>query len=179
MEETKNETYGDIAVSRGVTVGGDVSVKGGVEVGHDLHVKGWLVSRSHVGAMRGLYLSGESLKKNNPRPRPGWFALVGNTLPAQVWISDGEEWTPTGKTGGTLTLYSEEIAALKREVSALRQEVAALRRRVDGDTSENPLNPRILQLEYRLRDLVSNSEIISSDIAVLKTDVAGLKNPAG
>ena len=26
MEETKNETYGDIAVSRGVTVGGDVSV---------------------------------------------------------------------------------------------------------------------------------------------------------
>ena len=54
-----------------------------------------------------------------------------------------------------------------------------MRRRVDGDTSENPLNPRILQLEYRLRDLVSNSEIISSDIAVLKTDVAGLKNPAG
>ena len=113
--------------------------------------------------------------ENNPRPRPGWYALVGDTIPAQVWVSDGTEWLPTGKTGGNLKLYSEEIAALKREVTALRLEVKSLLK----DDGDGDLEQKIKDLEFEMRRYEEDRDIMSSDIADLKVDVGILKAPAG
>ena len=175
MSETGNEINGDLSVSRGITAGGDIATKGSLEVEHDVHVKGWLIAEALKGAMRGLYVSEKSLMENNPRPRPGWYALVGDTIPAQVWVSDGTEWLPTGKTGGNLKLYSEEIAALKREVTALRLEVKSLLK----DDGDGDLEQKIKDLEFEMRRYEEDRDIMSSDIADLKVDVGILKAPAG
>ena len=121
---------GNLSVSRGVTAGGDLTVHGNAEFGHNVVVKGWLDARNVKGPCKGLYASAEALSAAYPSPMPGWYALVGDTLPADVYRADGGKWVATGEKGGETNLYlddlEEEVSGLDGAVGALEGDVSSL-----------------------------------------------------
>lgn len=115
---------GNVAIGRNIAVGGGAAVRGNATFDHNVRVKGWLDAPNIKGPLKGLYESEETLRRAYPRPMPGWFALVGDTLPAAVWRVDGKDWVPTGETGGEFRLYPDR---LEREVGELGEAVGELR----------------------------------------------------
>lgn len=99
---------GDISVGRNVAVGGKADVKGSMTVGHNLKVEGWLDAKNIKGPNKGLFKTAEQLRTAYPNPHDGWWALVGDTLPAPIYRGDGGEWVATGKDGGNPTVDSTE-----------------------------------------------------------------------
>ena len=111
---------GSQTVSRHLIAGGNASVGGSLTVGHNLLVKGWVDAPNIKGPLKGLYASEAALKAAYPRPMPGWFALVGNTLPADVWRSEVTgraglspstrcEWMATGEKGGEFRVWLDDV----------------------------------------------------------------------
>lgn len=144
------EIKGSQTVSRHQVVGGNASVGGSMVVGHHLMVKGWLDAPNVKSPLKGLYASAEDLKRAYPRPLPGWFALVGDTLPADVWRSEHGEWVATGKSGGELNIYLDrvenDIEDLQEQTAKLGkdlEEEAATRERIDNSIIETTNNLRI------------------------------------
>lgn len=91
-----------MAVGRNIAAGGDASIEGALHVGHDVFVGGRLEARAFRGCDRGFFLSEEALAKAYPIAEPGWWALVGDTLPAAMYAAVDGKWVPTGKTAGTV-----------------------------------------------------------------------------
>ncbi len=149
---SNKDVQGCANVSRNVTVGGTVSVGGSVLVSHHLVVKGWVDAPHVKGPMKGLYASETALRAAYPRPEPGWFALVGNTLPAAVWRSQSGTWQPTGAQGGEFTIWLDEIeSALARD----REEITDITERLSAhDTTLSGYGTRITAAE----NTISNHE---------------------
>ncbi len=122
MTEIKNFD-GDISVGRHAVVGGDAKVCGGMKVGKNLKVEGWLDAKNLKAANKGVFLNEESLKKAYPVPKDGWWALVGDTLPAALWVAADGEWANTGGTGGDILLESEVLADIKERLARAQAEV--------------------------------------------------------
>ena len=124
MTEIKNFD-GDISVGRHAVVGGDAKVCGGVTVGKNLKVEGWLDAKNLKAANKGVFLNEESLKKAYPVPKDGWWALVGDALPAALWVAADGEWGNTGGTGGDILLESEVLADIKERLTRAQEGVDA------------------------------------------------------
>lgn len=124
MTEIKNFD-GDISVGRHAVVGGDAKVCGGMTVGKNLKVEGWLDAKNLKAANKGVFLNEESLKKAYPVPKDGWWALVGNTLPAALWVAADGEWGNTGGTGGDILLESEVLADIKERLTRAQEGIDA------------------------------------------------------
>lgn len=120
MSLYQNDIQGNANVSRNINIGGHANVNGDAFINHNLVVKGWLDAPNIKGPLKGLYASEETLKATYPRPMPGWFALVGNTLPADVYRVEGGKWIPTGEKGGVFSLYLDQ---LETDVKDLTDEV--------------------------------------------------------
>lgn len=129
MSLYNTDIQGNANISRNANVGSHANVNGDVVVGHNLFVKGWVDAPNIKGPCKGLYASEEALKAAYPRPMPGWFALVGNTLPAQVWRTDGGQWVPTGETGGQFNLWLDQ---LETDVKDLTDDVRDLEELLDN-----------------------------------------------
>lgn len=125
---TNNNIQGSASVSLDFSVGGDARVNGNAEVCHNLIVKGWLEAPNIKGPLKGFFNSEEALKRAYPRPMAGWYALVGSTLPADIWVAEliGRrwEWAPTGEVGGEFSL---PLDRMEYEVSNLRDDVRDLK----------------------------------------------------
>ena len=133
MTEIKNFD-GDISVGRHAVVGGDAKVCGDMTVGKNLKVEGWLDAKNLKAANKGVFLNEESLKKAYPVPKDGWWALVGNTLPAALWVAAGGEWGNTGGTGGDILLESEVLADIKERLTRAQEGVdAATKKNAEQD----------------------------------------------
>ncbi|KAB5161271.1 hypothetical protein GAC40_26835, partial [Bacteroides thetaiotaomicron] len=91
---------GDVSVSRNAAVGGDVTVQGKIHLKGNVKIEGWLEAKNIKAASKGLFTTIEKLKAAYPFPHDGWWALVGLSLPAPIYVGDGGEWVPTGQTGG-------------------------------------------------------------------------------
>ena len=130
-EETNNienhSVGGSVAVGRDVTVGGRSTIRGNATFNRDVYISGWLNARNIRGAGKGLYETVEKLNSAYPNPENGWFALVGNTLPADIYRAWGGVWEATGQKGGEPVL---ELARLTELSESLENEVSA---RVDAD----------------------------------------------
>lgn len=130
-EETNNienhSVGGSVAVGRDVTVGGRSIVRGNATFDRDVYISGWLNARNIRGAGKGLYETVDKLNSAYPNPENGWFALVGNTLPADIYRAWGGEWKATGQKGGEPVL---ELAKLTELSESLENEVSA---RTNGD----------------------------------------------
>ena len=124
MTEIKNFD-GDISVGRHAVVGGDAKVCGGMTVGKNLKVEGWLDAKNLKAANKGVFLNEDSLKKAYPVPKDGWWALVGDALPAALWVAAGGEWGNTGGTGGDILLESEVLADIKERLTRAQEGVDA------------------------------------------------------
>lgn len=121
---------GDLSVGRDLSVGGDSQLRGNATVGHNLTVKGWLEARNIKGANKGLFTSEEALKKAYPRPEKGWWAIVGKTLPGDIYVAENGAWVPTGEQGGNPSIdcqpFLEDLSALKDRMDATEAEIETL-----------------------------------------------------
>lgn len=127
------DIQGNSNVSRNVNVGGHANVHGDVTVNHNLVVKGWVDAPNIKGPLKGLYASEDALNSAYPRPMPGWFALVGNTLPADVYRAERGKWIPTGEKGGEFNLWLDQ---LETDVKDLNGEIKATQRSLEAETAE-------------------------------------------
>lgn len=98
-------------------VGGDCCLHGNISV------EGWLDAPNVKGFLRGLFPDTDALRRYAPRPRSGWAALVGLTLPAEVYEAVDGVWTATGRMGGQPLLDASPVGdALIIEERTRRQE---------------------------------------------------------
>ena len=116
---SKNDiTAGALVVARSALVGGRLDVKGGAAVTGNLKVSGWLDAPNLRGMCVGLFSDEEALVSVYPRPRDGMYALVGDSIPAAVWVAYKGEWSATGGTGGDSTVDFAEYDTYKAIVDA-------------------------------------------------------------
>jgi len=72
-------------------------VEGDQEVTGDMTVLGTLNARHVKQPHMGMYASEEALLAALPTPEKGWYALVGNELPAELYVCNtAGTWTDTG-----------------------------------------------------------------------------------
>lgn len=102
---------GDLAVEKNLSVGGKLTSNGNLEQNGDtelngnVRVKGTLYADNIKSAFKGLFSTVDALRKAYPSPDDGSFALVGSTLPADVYKANNKTWAATGQQGGgSLTL---------------------------------------------------------------------------
>ncbi|MBD5243661.1 MAG: hypothetical protein HDS60_06215 [Barnesiella sp.] len=124
---------GDVSVSRNVAIGGGASVRGSATIDHNLKVLGWLDAPNIKGPNKGLFKTALQLRESYPNPHEGWWALVGNTLPAQVYIADGGTWVAQTNSDGTPCLagnptvdsaaYNEAVEQMSGDINNLKQDV--------------------------------------------------------
>ncbi len=117
---------GDIAVSRNSTIGGNSTVRGSVHVGHDLKVDGYLEAPNIKGVCKGLFPDDTTLLKLYPRPQTGWWALVGDSFPAELYtVNKKGEWSNTGNTVDSTDLKLD-LSQCKQDIENLANLIAAL-----------------------------------------------------
>lgn len=125
------EIEGDVAISRHVATGGNATVQGHATIKKNLRVEGWLEAKNIKGPNKGVFTSVAKLKETYPIPHAGWWALVGDTLPAALYIVDGGEWVATGKNAGNPTIdcqqYNDAVAELSDDVAEIKTDVSANR----------------------------------------------------
>lgn len=125
------EIEGDVAISRHVATGGNATVQGHATIKKNLRVEGWLEAKNIKGPNKGVFTSVAKLKETYPIPHAGWWALVGDTLPAALYIVDGGEWVATGKNAGNPTIdcqqYNDAVAELSDDVEEIKTDVSANR----------------------------------------------------
>lgn len=109
MTKKNTAIQGNLSVSMGARIGGEINVKGHSIFNHDIEVKGWIKARNIMGACRGLFRTVEKLKSSYPKPQKGWWALVGDTIPAEIYVTENGEWIDTGKKGGEIGVYPDQI----------------------------------------------------------------------
>lgn len=97
---------GDLAVEKNLSVGGKLTSNGNLEQNGDtelngnVRVKGTLYAENIKSAFKGLFSTLDALRKAYPSPDDGSFALVGSSLPADVYKANNNNWSATGEQGG-------------------------------------------------------------------------------
>lgn len=159
MATEKKNIQGDLSVSRSVEAGSDLCVGGNVAVGHNVRIEGWLEARHIAAAMKGLFGSADALRQRWPRPEPGWFALVGDTLPADIYRADNGSWVPTGRQGGEPEMMPADV----------------YRRLDEADDRIGDINEGLDALTVDVKEHGTDLDKAKKDIQNLKTDVTALK----
>lgn len=143
---------GDVSVGRNVAIGGNTIVQGNAHLKGRVRIDGWLEARNIKGPNKGLFPDETKLRKMYPLPHDGWWALVGDTLPALLYIADGGTWVSTGKTTGTPTLdihqYNEALDKLNADLIAVAENVNANEQNIEH--LQNPLTPLHIEKSGRL-----------------------------
>ena len=134
---------GDGSVGRRFTVGADATVRGCMKVCHDLRVDGRLTA-GFIRTMpyKGLFATRASLLAAYPEPCPGWWALVGGTLPADVYTAEDGQWIPTGRQGGSAEIDPLLVKRTYKDTAAMEADTAP------ADTKGIPLRYGDLVMVY-------------------------------
>ena len=181
MSSLNNEAIqGNLSVSRDHVVGGHLKVRGNSQFDHNVVIKGWLDARNIKGPCKGLYASEEALKKAYPKPMPGWYAFVGDTLPADVYRVDGGEWVATGEKGGEVNLYldqlEQDVADLDDEVKDI-QELIGNGLLVAGSVQFNATDTAVT-LTYKLRKSDGTETPYNVTVPIVTAEKAGMMSAA-
>ena len=158
-------------MSRNVVAGGDANVRGSVSVDHDLVVNGWLEANNIRGANKGLFSSEIQLMATYPQPQLGWYAMVGDTLPASLYIVTNGKWKATGTMAGTPILElrdcvrQKDLTALKADIEQNHRDIIETNSLL-GDQNDMPTTHRTITRavsahESRLNNL--RGQVVSFD----------------
>lgn len=90
---------GDVSVSMDVAIGGNTKMQGGALVKGNVKIQGWLIARNIKGCYKGLFTDSRFLKEKYPHPLNGWWAIVGKSVPGDVWVAYKDHWGDTGEIG--------------------------------------------------------------------------------
>ena len=152
MSYESKQIDGDISVGRNAAVGGDMTVQGRTHLKGNVKVDGWLEAKNIKAASKGLFTTIEKLKAAYPFPHDGWWALVGVSLPAPIYIADGGEWVPTGQSGGNPTIdsgqYNEAVEKLQKDITAIQDDITDIEARNKAqDTNLTTLGDSVNSLQ--------------------------------
>lgn len=177
-EETNNienhSVGGSVAVGRDITVGGRSTVRGNATFNRDVYISGWLNARNIRGAGKGLYETVGNLNSAYPNPENGWFALVGNTLPADIYRAWGGEWKATGQKGGEPVLeiakLTELSESLENEVSARVAADEALKKAIDAEVTARANGDKELS-DALTKEIADREKAIADEILARTTAI--------
>lgn len=177
-EETNNienhSVGGSVAVGRDVTVGGRSTIRGNATFNRDVYISGWLNARNIRGAGKGLYETVDKLNSAYPNPENGWFALVGNTLPADIYRAWGGEWVATGQKGGEpvleLAKLTELSESLENEVSARVAADEALKKAVDAEATARANGDKELS-DALAKEIADREKAIADEVLARTTAI--------
>lgn len=164
-----NQYDGDVSVGRNVAVGGNAKVSGNMRVGHNLTVDGWIEAKNIKGPDKGLFKTVDKLRAAHPIPHDGWWALVGDSLPAPIYVGDGGEWVATGEQGGSPSIddtdTNERIEQLNDDLGTVKAELSSTK----SSIAEKASNEDLGNLAKTLDTKASNE-----DLDNLKKTVGGI-----
>lgn len=177
-EETNNienhSVGGSVAVGRDVTVGGRSNVRGNATFNRDVYISGWLNARNIRGAGKGLYETVEKLNSAYPNPENGWFALVGDTLPADIYRAWGGKWEATGQKGGEpvleLAKLTELSESLENEVSARVAADEALKKAIDAEVTARTNGDKELS-DALTKEIADREKAIADEVLARTTAI--------
>lgn len=177
-EETNNienhSVGGSVAVGRDVTVGGRSTIRGNATFDRDVYISGWLNARNIRGAGKGLYETVGNLNSAYPNPENGWFALVGNTLPADIYRAWGGEWKATGQKGGEPVLeiakLTELSESLENEVSARVAADEALKKAIDAEVTARTNGDKELS-DALTKEIADREKAIADEVLARTTAI--------
>lgn len=177
-EETNNienhSVGGSVAVGRDVTVGGRSNVRGNATFNRDVYISGWLNARNIRGAGKGLYETVDKLNSAYPNPENGWFALVGNTLPADIYRAWGGEWVATGQKGGEpvleLAKLTELSESLENEISARVAADEALKKAIDAEVTARTNGDKELS-DALAKEIADREKAIADEVLARTTAI--------
>lgn len=177
-EETNNienhSVGGSVAVGRDVTVGGRSTIRGNATFNRDVYISGWLNARNIRGAGKGLYETVEKLNSAYPNPENGWFALVGNTLPADIYRAWGGVWEATGQKGGEpvleLARLTELSESLENEVSARVDADEALKKAIDAEVTARTNGDKELS-DALTKEIADRKKAIADEVLARTTAI--------
>lgn len=125
--KTNEQIRGDLSVCCAATVAGRLTAAHNALVKGNLRVEGWLDAKNLRLPCKGLFADAGSLVRSFPHPMPGWWALVGQGLPAEIYIAVGGRWEDSGATGGDINVdldaYDALIEAVNDRVNDLEAEM--------------------------------------------------------
>ena len=177
-EETNNienhSVGGSVAVGRDVTVGGRSTIRGNATFNRDVYISGWLNARNIRGAGKGLYETVEKLNSAYPNPENGWFALVGNTLPADIYRAWCGKWETTGQKGGEpvleLAKLTELSESLENEVSARVAADEALKKAIDAEVTARTNGDKELS-DALTKEIADREKAIADEVLARTTAI--------
>lgn len=177
-EETNNienhSVGGSVAVGRDITVGGRSTVRGNATFDRDVYISGWLNARNIRGAGKGLYETVGNLNSAYPNPENGWFALVGDTLPADIYRAWGGEWKATGQKGGEPVLeiakLTELSESLENEVSARVAADEALKKAIDAEVTARTNGDKELS-DALTKEIADREKAIADEVLARTTAI--------
>lgn len=177
-EETNNienhSVGGSVAVGRDVTVGGRSTIRGNANFNRDVYISGWLNARNIRGAGKGLYETVDKLNSAYPNPENGWFALVGDTLPADIYRAWGGEWKATGQKGGEPVLeiakLTELSESLENEVSARVAADEALKKAIDAEVTARTNGDKELS-DALTKEIADREKAIADEVLARTTAI--------
>lgn len=113
---------GDVSIGRNLAIGGNETIQGNSHIKGRLVVDGWLIAQNVIGPSKGLFTTLEALQTAYPNPKDGWYAYVGDSLPAAIYVASNGSWTATGGTGGTEALILTELEEMIEQEAQTRED---------------------------------------------------------
>lgn len=153
---------GDVAIGRHVYTGGDANVAGSATIKGNVKVDGWLDAKNIKYANKGLFPTLDKLKEAYPEPKRGWYALVGETIPALIYIVVDGEWVNSDKMSNDLNVDLTDYVTTGK-LSAVLQGYAT-KDDVEGVSDE---------LNAHKASMVSEVGRINAELAEQRTDING------
>ena len=182
MSSTKStQIDGDVSVGRDVAIGGRVTVQGSSHLKGNVKVEGWLDARNIKSPCKGLFASAEALAKAYPYPKNGWWALVGDTLPADVYRAEDGAWVATGEQSGEenldLNQLVEDVSGLKEKVASLEESIGSESEEISNiNTAISNINSSVSSLNESVSDLKDRVSEIEQTVATNTSDIAGVRS---
>ena len=128
----KNNNFdGDVSVGRNLATGGDANIQGSATIGHNLKVKGWLEADNIKDTCKGMFETVEKLRLAYPLPKDGWWALVGDSLPAKIYLAEAGEWNASGGTSGLPALDSQQLEEILGNFPAMQEDISNNKKAID------------------------------------------------
>lgn len=167
MSEKSEHIGGGLSVGGNASVGGGLNVQGSARIGHNLTIDGWLDAKNIKGSMKGVFTDIASLRSTYPDGTlaDGTWAIVGNTLPGELWTVIGGKWVDSGTTTGEVTIdmqsYEEKAAQLSSAVNSLQAAVDEVN--VTNKTQDDRLS-KVEQGVQDTQDLQSHVNDLSGQV---------------
>jgi hypothetical protein len=156
MSQDRNVIGQNVTATKDVAVGRNMSVQGEALFAHGVRIEGVLDAPNIRSAFKGLYADLSALQDAYPNPAAGWFALVGDSLPAEVYRAQGGQWVDTGSQGGEFkvdfTYRDEDIDNISAQLQQLMEALSGGSTLDESDYFKNFLRrDRVEQTSYLMR----------------------------